>query len=92
MLTANELALEGLNLLIEPSPEDQKEIDRLTKLCKHSHVALDADDPDPDGDAARLQMIASELHTLEKQRNERQAALAERYYAKRSTEMNKNRL
>jgi hypothetical protein len=75
-------------LLIEPSREDQQEIALLKRrVKKQSHVSLDAD-PDFGGEASRLHMLSVELLNEENRRNQRSSALAERYYAKRSKELN----
>jgi hypothetical protein len=83
--------LEGLMLLIEPSIEDQQEINELKQLKQHrnehSSVAFD-DDPDPDARAARLQMMAIELYDEGKRRNELVCSRANHYYAQQSKKMN----
>jgi|HubBroStandDraft_6_1064221.scaffolds.fasta_scaffold1388446_1 hypothetical protein len=92
-MTTDMQQLEGLKLLIEPSPEDRAEIARLERKCSKqqaSSVAFDDNDHDPEYTAERLAMIASDLFKQERNRNERAAANAERYYAARGKEMNKH--
>jgi hypothetical protein len=89
MITTHEIVdrLDYLQLLIEPSPEDQQEIKQLQRSVKNQ-PHIDDSDPDPDGSAARQHMIWSELYNEEKHRNVRSAVLSEKYYAQRSKEMN----
>ena len=80
--------LDGLNLLIEPTTEEQTELTQLRKQSHAANVALDRDnDPDPDGEAARQHMNWLELYRGDNRRNERTAANAERQYARQSQRM-----
>jgi hypothetical protein len=82
--------INNLLLLIEPTNDEQTELNQLrTQYRNHSQLALDASDPDPEGLAARMSMVATDLFWQERRRNERNSANAERAYRERSIEMKK---
>jgi hypothetical protein len=93
MKASDKQRLEYLSLFISLSPEEETELNRLRTLVgpsRESPVSLDfgGDDPDPESVAARMHTSWTEQYDKEQQRNQRNNALAERYYAKESKRMN----
>ena len=100
MSCAERERLEGLQLLIEPSPDQQQEMAELTATLserferrreQRQAAAFDVDavDRDPDCLAARMSLQARELYDATVKREERNCYLAQQRYQKQFKERNK---